>query len=516
MKSILLLSPLLFLSLRVFSQAGTLDSTFDGDGIVIDKNMSGEPTDVAIQGDNKILVCGYDNDLAIFCIARYLPGGSLDNSFAIDGKATVDFSSTDGDFATAIAVQSDGKIIAVGNGYESSGDQTITEVVRLNNDGTIDLSFGNNGKIEEDLFPLYVNEYYFELLIQPDSHLVVCGYKEMFGIIIDGIIIRATPSGELDNSFSGDGIFIYDSGYNDEFLDIAIQPDGKIIAAGLQDLNGTKCLLLRLNMNGTIDSSFGTNGVVTFDGNSGGFGIFSSVELMPDGNIIAAGVSYVSDDFLIMRFSQDGIVDSTFGTNGTVTIDFNNESNSCQSINRQADGKLIVSGSSQGFSNDTHFSIARLNTDGSIDSSFGIDGKITTDLLEKEYLFESALQADGKLIVTGWTSDNLPNTSYAIVRYLSDIYTGGMETSSDVISHSLIYANPCLDHTTLTYALYHPTDITLQLTDLTGKITRTFFSEHRSEGKHKEELNMEGIAAGVYFLRLTTGEKRVSFKIIKQ
>ncbi len=219
--------------------------------------------------------------------------------------------------------------------------------------------------------------------------------------------IAVAAPGDLDPTFSGDGKEVTDLG--GEFngaADSAIQPDGKIVVAGIWDdpsTTGREFALVRYNVDGTLDSGFSGDGVQTTDFDSGGA---NGVVIQSDGKIVAVGGSNLNSDFSLARYNSDGSLDTTFSEDGRQTSDFG-ELERATDIAVQPDGKLVVLGSRH---NDTPGSsdviVARYNADGSLDTGFSGDGFEITDFGGNEGAAELALQPDGRIVVVG--SSELP------------------------------------------------------------------------------------------------------------
>ncbi|MDZ8140820.1 MAG: DUF4347 domain-containing protein, partial [Nostoc sp. DedQUE04] len=328
-----------------------------------------------------------------------------DTSFSSDGKVTTDLGFIAIDIGRSVALQTDGKIIVAG---DSNGDFAL---VRYNTDGSLDTSFNSNGKVTTDLGLLSIDIGY-SLAIQADGKIIVAGTNGT-----DFALARYNSNGSLDTSFSSDGKVTTGFGLT---IDIAhsttVQADGKIIVAGT---DGTDFALARYNSNGSLDTSFSSDGKVTTDFGLLAIDIVYSTAVQADGKIIVAGVS--NGDFALARYNSNGSLDTSFSSDGKVTTDFGLLAiDIVYSTVVQADGKILVAGESNG-----DFALARYNSDGSLDTSFSSDGKVTTDfgLLPNEIAYSLAVQADGKILVAG-----VSNNDFALVRYNSD---GSIDTTFD-------------------------------------------------------------------------------------
>jgi uncharacterized delta-60 repeat protein len=206
--------------------------------------------------------------------------------------------------------------------------------------------------------------------------------------------------GDLDPTFSGSGKVLLDfAGGDDGASAVAVQPNGKIVAAGFATLPvaGRVFAVARFNAAGARDPSFGGDGVVTTRFGDGAAARAIAIE--PDGDIVVAGASSQPDtgwDLTLARYEPDGSLDSTFGQNGRVTTDLG-ASEGANALVLQPDGKLVVAGESRG-----DFAVVRYNPDGSLDASFSVDGIVTTDFTGwGDVAYAVALQDDGRIVAAG-------------------------------------------------------------------------------------------------------------------
>ena len=187
-----------------------------------------------------------------------LPPGSLDPTFGMDGKVTTPFSSTDSGYA--VAIQADGKIVVAGTA--STGESGDFCVVRYKPDGSLDETFNGVGKVITNISESDIAN---AIAIQPDGKIVVAGYSQSQPGY-DFSLVRYNPNGSLDTTFDGDGKVLTNFGFSDLAHGLVIQPDAKIVVAGsTSNSQGTsfRAALARYNTDGSLDASFGTDGKVT-------------------------------------------------------------------------------------------------------------------------------------------------------------------------------------------------------------------------------------------------------------
>jgi len=364
---------------------GTLDTSF-GTGGIVTTDISGvddRGSALAIQSDSKIVVGGRskngaDND---FAVVRYNTNGTLDTNFSGDGKVTTHIGGTN-ETIYALAIQSGGKIVAAGHSY--NGGFPDFAVVRYNTDGSLDTSFGSDGKVTTAVGS--GNDVAYSVAIQADGKIVAAGYTYN-GSNNDFAVVRYKGDGSLDTDFDTDGIVTTPIGSaNDLSTSVAIQSNGNIVAGGYSH-NGADWdfAAVRYNANGSLDTSFDGDGKVTTavgTGDDQG----RSVAIQRDGKIVAAGYTYngSNNDFALVRYNgTDGSLDSLFGTGGKVTTPIGSHKDEGNFIAVQSDDKIVLGGYSalDAGSTEADFALVRYNnTNGSLDTGFGTGGKVTTDV----------------------------------------------------------------------------------------------------------------------------------------
>ena len=352
--------------------------------------------------------------------------GALDLTFSTDGKVTTDFGGR-GDFGYAVALQPDGRIVVAGlsSDYSSPCCDHDIALARYNHDGSPDMSFDGDGKVITGFGSNSFGRTHdgaSAVAIQPDGKIVVAGGSMAFsssGGNADLALVRYNTNGSLDGTFDMDGKVTTDFGSpSEEGADIALQPDGKILVAGSTSSgNNGDFALARYNSNGSLDTAFDTDGKVTtdFGGSEAGF----AVALQPDGKIVVAGfnASDTNSDFVLARYNGNGSLDTTFHTDGKLTTDFGYD-DTAQAISLQPNGKIVVAGSSDNGSS-FGFALARYNSNGSLDTTFDSDGKVTPDFTSNIYdgAVAVAIQQDGRIVAGGRSGSS---ADFALVRYNSN------------------------------------------------------------------------------------------------
>ncbi len=392
--------------LTLLAQDGLLNTSFDTTGKVYTPFASGshdEAHAVAIQSDGRIIAAGKSE--GNFAVARYWSNGLIDSTFGTNGKQTTNMYGGDG--AKAILIQSDKKIILVGTGYV--GDFTVA---RYDTSGALDLSFAGGYDMESvGGNPTYA----YGAALQPDGKIVVAGYVNNGGND-DIVVMRFTTGGSLDASFGNSGIVQTNFGGNEESYGVALQADGKIVVVGSNYNNGF--LVVRYKSNGVIDSTFGTNGkVLTTVGT--GYSNAYCVGIQADKKIVVAGyATYTYSEFAVVRYDTAGVIDSTFNSNGKDTTWFGHGNDIAYGLSIQQDGKIVVAGTITNSSSEYDFGILRYNSNGSLDNTFGTLGSTTTDLGSAlDYGNAVAMTSTGNIVVAGQSLVPTGRYSFALAEY---------------------------------------------------------------------------------------------------
>jgi len=367
---------------------GDLDGSFGGDGIVaLDWGGVDSAADVSVQPDGRIVVPGSGGAGEDFIVARVGPDGSPDPSFS--GNGFVAFPLNARDAADAVALQVDGKIVAGGFAADAA-DVSKGAVVRVNPDGNLDGSFATGGLATLDAGG--TTNTVTKLLIQPDGKIVAAGYG---GAGRDGVVTRLNPDGLPDSSFDGDGRATFDFGGIDYIDAIARQSDGKLVVLGWT--SGVRMWLVRLNVDGSLDTSFDGDGRKPLVPATGDFGY--DVLVQPDGKLVLIGGG-VGSGFLVSRLTPDGSFDESFADRvGIAAINFGASDSDFPGGGAvlQANGKIVVAGYSQ-TGTSSQIVMARLQPGGALDTTFSSDGQQT---LPGTTAYGVALQPDGRIVVAG-------------------------------------------------------------------------------------------------------------------
>jgi uncharacterized delta-60 repeat protein len=378
---------------RLAPAAAWLDPTFAGAGKTAISIGAGQDvaTDVTAQADGKYLAVGWSEQpggTLDFAIARFNSTGFLDGSFGTGGKRTVAFDLGGGreDRATFVRVLADGKILVAGFAQVSAADYDFA-ICRLNPNGSLDGTFGNNG-IKTISFGAG-NDRCFSIALV-GTQILLAGIATT-GSDFDFAVCRLNADGSLDATFgnAGQTIIPFDLGgpNNDLCNGLAVQPDGKLVLGGwgqFSTAGHSLFLACRLSANGFLDGTFGNAGRVQISATGAGaaFDRCDDVLVQNDGRIVLTGQAIVAGnfDFAVCRLTSNGLLDSTFAGDGTQTIGFN-EGGQNNDIALEADltsdGKIVVLGSADRGGGDVDFALCRLNANGSLDATFAAGGRGT-------------------------------------------------------------------------------------------------------------------------------------------
>jgi len=410
----------LMFTTQLFAQPGTLDFTFGNKGIALTPiGTSEQIRAMAIQSDGKIIAAGYSGNGTNydFAIVRYNADGTLDNTFSSDGKVTTAIGTSD-DYIYAVGIQKDGKIVVAGSAKNASIDYAVA---RFNSDGTLDNTFGSVGFVTTSIGSS--SDVAYSLAIQVDGKIVVAGYSRNTTGEYDFSAVRYNSDGSLDNSFSTDGVVMTDFSTNrDEGHSVAIQTDGKIVIGGWSANTGgtlTSMGIVRYNANGTLDNTFSKDGLQTIS-----FLVRSEVKTMliqADGKILLGGIYYPGtyNDFALARLKTNGTLDSSFGSFGKLNHGVGVNVDDLNAMDLQSDGKIIVAGTAY-VGSQWNFAIARYTSNGKLDSS--LNGKGTLYYFgngTNNQAFAVKSLSGGKILIAGY-SQNGTDQDFAVARFITN------------------------------------------------------------------------------------------------
>lgn len=501
---------------NVFAQPGDLDSSFSYDGIAT--LPDGGARSVVLQPDGKVILGGGWNN---FSLVRFNIDGNIDSSFGINGVATT-IMGVGSNAATGIVLQPDGKILESGSCLNNSGVVCFA-LARFNNDGSLDNTFNGNGKVLTSFNDPAIQDDGRTVALQPDGKIIQVGRGQNGMPTTFFATVRFNSNGSVDNSFGNAGkvlTYVGPNPYPDANC-ITLQVDGKILVGGMSWSNASPSsfALVRYNANGSLDNTFGTGGKVSTyfgDGSSNDLDVGKAIAIQPDGKILMTGNCYVGG-IPIVRYNADGSLDNSFGINGKViTLSETIGGYQCNSVTLQPDGKILIAGNTYydlgGEHND--MMLARYYSNGTLDSSFGKKGIVITSVSSESDAGASAvMQQDGKIVVGGYSQE----AGWIAARFLSGLNVGVLNLSIPANS-LLIYPNPIRSEAMLQYTLTNEECVYIALYNLQGVKVQTFLTgESQNQGEHKEVLNLEeALPSGEYILSISNIVHSQSIKIVKE
>lgn len=503
---------LILSTLAGHAQVGNLDNNFSGDGKLMTPIGNGNDMayGVAVQGDNRIVAVGStrqggNND---FAIVRYMEDGSLDLSFSGDGIVEIDFDGGD-DEARDVVILSNGNILV--GGTVKTGVDLDFALAMLDPEGELITSFGDLGLVTCDFNN--TDDRLSRIAVYADR---IYGVGSTIESDLEAIAVVAfTLNGIPENGFSQDGKrFHHISPGGDVATSLVIQPDLKIVVAGYTGFSFEKDFcIVRFNPDGTLDNSFSGDGIFVPDVGPTHDRAFG-VALQSDQKIIVAGTSYVEtgDDFALIRLLTNGAIDVDFGDDGYTIAPIGPFFDDARDMILQPDDKILITGYAAQAATDADFGLARFTADGVLDNTFSQDGKVITVIGSGESEDEAhaiALQPDGKIVIVGEAQNNSNNLDFAVARYLSGLTTS---VAQDVftIDKLTLFPNPA--QTSLQVEFYIPEEQLLEfsIADLSGKHVDIVQEERQyTAGSHALTLQLPvSLPPGAYILNVTNASGR--------
>jgi uncharacterized delta-60 repeat protein len=405
--------------------SGSLDASFNTDGRVMgsfstNSNDTMSTRAMVIQNDGKVIIGGSGSSPNFtngFALARYTTAGALDTSFGGTGLVLTQTTQT---ALESMALQSDGKILAVGGTYYGF------QVVRYNSDGSLDTEFGTSGIVTQNLPSRFESAYYGGLVVQSTGKIIIAGRSDTF------TMVRFNTNGTIDNSFGTNGV-LTPTTPNIFVRSIQKQADNKVVAVGISNLGTQGYAITRFNEDGTLDTGFGSNGLTITQlipadiTSQGSYDYATGSAIQSNGRIVVVGSS--NSSFGLVRYNQDGTVDTSFGVNGRVRSRIGSSDDNNLSVTIQSDGKIVTGGYSTlgSLYGGRFFALARYDANGVLDATFGAAGTVTTSFVPAQLgccnYYDSGMSVgiapDGKIVLGGQRQpSNGYITNYLLARYL--------------------------------------------------------------------------------------------------
>lgn len=501
---------LTLLSNIIFSQTdGTLDVSFGSSGKVVTNVSSG--VDFASDGiqlsDNKILVGGYANQNGQDnLVLKYLSNGQLDTSFGNNGVSIIELGTTSSQ-VRKIGTQSDGKIILAGRaGNSGPAHSTIS---RLNQDGTLDLSFGVNGYVthisgsESDIQGLSILD---------NDKIIVVGYT--LNSNADIKVIKLNSNGTYDNSFGNNGVVILDFGSLGIRAFCSIMNGNKILIGGVICCNPDESsLVLQLNADGSLDTSFGNNGWnYAYFGSSTGFydhDRFLTITLK-DNKIYAVGSKlFTSIDYQInlAKFNIDGSLDTSFDSDGMLTINTSSQKDFIHDIKILEDNSILMAGISSFSSTSSSFLMVKLNPDGTLNSDFGNNGLVLTNLNSTTSGIQKLIVNENNIIAIG--NNNISSSAnVAMAKYHNSNPVLNINEIIDQNNKPYVFPNPFKNYLNINFKVLHLVD-KIEIYENTGRLV--YWEENPGQ-----VLNLSFLKSGTYIFKFYADKNLRTIKVIKE
>lgn len=509
MKKLYTLLALMATFIFAHAQPGMLDVSFGTGGIVTTSLLTGynNAEAIAVQPDGKIVVAGNVGPSNSYDVGvvRYNEDGSLDPTFGLGGLAVIE-ASIYMDFAMDIALQPDGKILLAGRIFNGSAGSSSSLLIRLLPNGELDNNFGTGGIVNPQFGGTDNNAE--AIALQQDGKILIGGHhNDRFAVM------RFNTDGSFDNTFGNAGLAKATVGISMCYInDIALQKDGKIIAAGMgfNELSNYGFAVARFNTDGSLDIDFADLGTKIFnigDGND----FILDVEIQSNDKIVLGGHTWLANqpilqhDLAVVRLNVDGSIDLTFGNNGSTITNIVYGGNYGTAMVLQTDDKIILNSNiATQFAEDV--AILRYTADGILDNTFGTNGITTLDVAGRaDYCEGLALQPDGKIVTTGSTY-TASASEFLVIRCDNDIdYTS---TSHHELVEFNVYPNPVQNQ--LTIALTNgSSEYQLDIIDLAGR------SVYSAKLNQSGNINVSELAKGTYFVRLNSDTETGVTRFIK-
>lgn len=505
---------ILFFAFQVnsFFAQNIFDKNFGNNGIDIPQTnaVNSGFWSLSLQTDTKIIVTGWaytdEESPSDISIIRLFENGEMDTSFNSSGTFSVGNGTWEDAYASAI--QSDGKILIAGRYFNGRSWDFI--IIRFNEDGSLDSSFNRKGYFTKDFYGR--DDRCFSIDIESDGKIVACGFAENFNW--DFAIIRLNKDGTIDSAFGNNGSKVINIGsYNDVAFSIKAQKDGKIIVCGWTYIfSSWDFALVRLNSDGSLDDSFGSTGIITTDY----YHLYNtahSIDIQSDGKYIAAGYTFKSgfpdSDIMLVRYNNDGSIDKSFGQNGIVLIDHDSADDFGWVIKTDSYDKLLVGGIAT-VNSAKSLSVIKLNSDGIPDISFGERGIFVYKIFgHDEEVRDLVVQPDGKILLTGYFSDRKVKKGFVI--RLKNPYQS-LKDKKDITLNN--FPNPFNRSTKISYTI--PPDLVttnnfylpvkIKVFDILGREIETIVNDLKEPGYYEAlfptEKTSNQLSSGIYFYRI--------------
>lgn len=500
----------LYSNLLNAQSAGILDTSFGNQGYAVVDVVPNEvdlSEDVVVCPDSKILMVGKvrRNNYFDVCLVRLLPDGNIDTDFGNQG-IVITSASDESDFGMAVALQDDGKIVVAGYAMHDHYDMMV---MRYNEDGSLDDTFGDNGIASLSIDNK--SSVAETVAIQEDGKILIGCYASSDRFCV----VRFNTDGSLDNAFGTNGYALYEPDYLSYIHSMDIQSDGKIIAAGVGYMdNLPSFMIVRFNTDGSVDNSFGDNGKVK---QHIGYGndFANAVKVLDNGNILVGGHTWIANvpilqyDLALLMLNAEGQPDAQFGNNGVVTTHVVDAENYLFDLEVFPNNYIVAVGYAASEAEGTKIIAARYNSSGTLDLDFG-NNNVGYELLGIDdvemYAVGVGVQASSEGYVIGGYSNVSGSYNFCAARLHGGF--DGLEAFKENNAQLHLWPNPVEDelHIELSDA---NNALSYTVSDMSGCVTLS------GNWPQDNYISTESLASGVYFLNVKTEISTHQIKFIK-
>lgn len=479
---------------------GQLDSSFGEAGkIALNFEEYAEGLDLLMKSDGSIVASmTYQVFPTNYALAKFSNDGTLDQSFGVNGifKSEISIS---GD--VRIEEQSDGKVMVL---TKKSGFPNLTYLFRHLENGTVDLSFGDQGRLDISYMGHSTDAQAISVL--PDNSIVIAGNINESGMSPKQFILKLTADGAIDPSFGMNGYSISSLSELDRCFDMIATETGTIYTCGedSEAVSFGTFNVMKYLPNGELDTNFGEGGYYrNSDFNAG-----VALAIQSDGKIVATtvGVDQSNFQFAVLRLNLDGSVDDTFGNAG---IALSTSAIGANPFGIAVDSKdrVLVAGQSPFVITDSKVLLSRFDQNGTLDNAFGTAGMTSTvfDPAANETALNVGIQADDKIITIGRSDTQTGPTSVVLARFLAEITSSVSFQNERLISKIHVAPNPFIDNVSIEFSLAKKEMITIALVDSQGREVYVLQkNKWLNEGKNKKTFQIpDSLPPGNYFITLS-------------
>jgi len=464
---------------------------------------------MALQSDNKIITGGEKNinnnwDVSL---SRFHSNGLIDNSFGINGTVSMDFANKD--YLADLKILDNDAIIVTGYSDYSNGHYPHFKsfIIKYHADGTLDNTFGINGKQIFNTSGFTAEQ----VLVQSDGKILIVGNTYMISPTLDIVIFRLNTDGSFDTNYGDNGFLLLDLGSSEMSFVSGLQQNDDLVMSYFKPVSPFTNHLIRLNNQGTIDSTFGDNGIINHNDSSLIYGYVKNLFITNNDKIITVFNAYNTilreeSSFGVLQYHSDGTLDNTFGNNGFVHTQFDIKS-SPLSIAQNTDGSIIIAGLTEPI---MELAFAKYNPDGTPDENFGINGKFQHKIgTESDDYLSKILIIDNQILACG----NSDNKKLFLAKYRNTFNQNSQQTISN-INYS-VYPNPTTDFLRLEYTVLKAENISIRLFDMAGRLIDTYTNVEQEIGLYEKILDLSSLSNGNYIIHIQTKEEQISIPILK-